>query len=90
MERGQIYNEEHPHLNKVVKDRLLSGEQLRKLSTMFLLFGLAGTFAALVWYFMGLKSVIQLILVAAVAFIASGRRYRWFYVALCTAKRDFT
>ncbi|KAK6618914.1 hypothetical protein RUM44_003295 [Polyplax serrata] len=90
LERGQIYNEEHPHLNKVVKDRLLSGEQLRKLSTMFLLFGLAGTFAALVWYFMGLKSVIQLILVAAVAFIASGRRYRWFYVALCTAKRDFT
>ncbi|KAL1123802.1 hypothetical protein AAG570_001573 [Ranatra chinensis] len=45
-------------------------------------------FIALVWHFMGLVFVIQLILVALVAYLAAGGGYRWFYVALVTVPRD--
>ncbi|KAL0273773.1 UNVERIFIED_CONTAM: hypothetical protein PYX00_006373 [Menopon gallinae] len=57
---------------------------------MFVLFGIVGALAGLVWYFLGWISLVQLVLVAIVAFIASGGRYRWFYVAACTVKRDVT
>jgi hypothetical protein len=48
----------------------------------------AVAFAALVWYFMGWMVLIQLILVAVVAYLAAGGGYRWFYVALRTLPRD--
>ncbi|XP_069674178.1 long-chain fatty acid transport protein 4-like isoform X1 [Periplaneta americana] len=44
--------------------------------------------AAAVWYFMGWIFVIQLVLVAVVAYLAAGGGYRWFYVAFKTAPRD--
>lgn len=46
--------------------------------------------SALVWYFMGWMVLIQLILVAIVAYLAAGGGYRWFYVALRTLPRDVT
>ncbi|KAJ8970900.1 hypothetical protein NQ317_009052 [Molorchus minor] len=42
---------------------------------------------AVVWYFLGWMSLVQLILVAVVAYIAAGH-YRWLFVALKTAPRD--
>ncbi|XP_067001453.1 long-chain fatty acid transport protein 4 [Anabrus simplex] len=44
--------------------------------------------AGIVWYLLGWIFVIQLLLVAAVAYLAAGGGYRWFYVAFCTAPRD--
>ncbi|RZF40359.1 hypothetical protein LSTR_LSTR008789 [Laodelphax striatellus] len=49
-----------------------------------------GGFIGTVWYFMGWMFVIQLILVALVAYLAAGRGYKWLYVALRTAPRDLT
>jgi hypothetical protein len=46
--------------------------------------------SALVWYFMGWMVLIQLILVAIVAYLAAGGGYRRFYVALRTLPRDMT
>jgi hypothetical protein len=46
--------------------------------------------SALVWYFMGWLVLLQLILVAIVAYLAAGGGYRWFYVALRTLPRDTT
>jgi solute carrier family 27 fatty acid transporter 1/4 len=43
--------------------------------------------SAVVWFFLGWKSLVQLILVAIVAYVAAGK-WRWFYVALMTAPRD--
>ncbi|XP_022191701.1 long-chain fatty acid transport protein 4 [Nilaparvata lugens] len=51
---------------------------------------LLGGFFGTVWYFMGWMFVIQLILVALVAYLAAGRGYKWLYVALRTAPRDLT
>lgn len=44
--------------------------------------------SALVWYFLGWMVLIQLILVAIVAYLAAGGGYRWFYVAIRTLPRD--
>ena len=57
------------------------------LIAMFIIGALAG-FLALVWIFMGPMFVLQLGLVAVVAYFVSGGRLRWFYVALKTAPRD--
>jgi solute carrier family 27 fatty acid transporter 1/4 len=46
--------------------------------------------SALVWHFMGWMFLIQLIIVAIVAYLAAGGGFRWFYVALRTAPRDVT
>ncbi|XP_063902573.1 long-chain fatty acid transport protein 4-like isoform X1 [Zophobas morio] len=43
--------------------------------------------SAVVCIFLGWKSLIQLILVAVVAYVAAGK-WKWFYVALMTAPRD--
>jgi hypothetical protein len=50
--------------------------------------GVVVSFSALVWYFMGWMVLVQLILVAIVAYLAAGGGYRWFYVALRTLPRD--
>jgi membrane protein implicated in regulation of membrane protease activity len=52
--------------------------------------GVLAAASALVWYFMGWVVLIQLILVAIVAYLAAGGGYRWFYVALRTLPRDTT
>lgn len=52
--------------------------------------GVLAAFSALVWYFMGWMVLVQLILVAIVAYLAAGGGYRWFYVALRTMPRDVT
>ena len=52
--------------------------------------GVLGAASALVWDFMGWMVLIQLILVAIVAYLAAGGGYRWFYVALKTLPRDVT
>lgn len=88
LERGQILEEDYCIKGKA-RRRNNTGN-FQRILIMFLLFGIIGAFAGVVWYFLGWMSLVQLILVAIVAFIASGRRYRWFYVAACTAKRDVT
>ncbi|XP_014253178.1 long-chain fatty acid transport protein 4-like isoform X1 [Cimex lectularius] len=45
---------------------------------------------ALTWYFMGFLFVVQLSLVALVAYLAAGGGYKWLYVAAKTAPRDIT
>ncbi|XP_014278846.1 long-chain fatty acid transport protein 4 [Halyomorpha halys] len=52
--------------------------------------GLLAVVVGTLWYFMGLTFVVQLAIVALVAFLAAGRGYRWFYVALMTLPRDIT
>ncbi|KAG8230143.1 hypothetical protein J437_LFUL010394 [Ladona fulva] len=44
--------------------------------------------AAILWYFFGWPSVVQLVIVAAVAYILTGKRYRFIYVVIRTAPRD--
>lgn len=52
--------------------------------------GVLAASSALVWYFMGWMVLVQLILVAIVAYLAAGGGYRWFYIALRTLPRDAT
>lgn len=42
----------------------------------------------LIWYFMGWIFVIQLILVAIVAYFAAGGGYKWLYIVYKTLPRD--
>lgn len=51
---------------------------------------LLASVVGLIWYFMGLTFVVQLVIVALVAFLAAGGGYRWLYVAAKTAGRDLT
>lgn len=62
---------------------------LRRVVVMFLLLSTLVAFGAVVWYFLGWICVVQLILVAIVAYLAAGN-YKWFYVAFKTAPRDIT
>jgi hypothetical protein len=57
------------------------------LLAMLLLVGLLATLAAL-WLFMGSLFIVQLCLVAIVAYFIAGGRLRWFYIAFKTAPRD--
>lgn len=49
---------------------------------------LAVLLASLVAFFLGWASLLQLVVVASVVYLCTGRRYRWFYVAAKTAPRD--
>lgn len=60
---------------------------LRRLAAMSLVLAILVGLGAVVWYFLGWVSLVQLILVAVVAYIAAGK-YKWFYVAFKTAPRD--
>ncbi|KAL3280881.1 hypothetical protein HHI36_004109 [Cryptolaemus montrouzieri] len=60
---------------------------LRRVAVMSVIIAVSVGLGAVVWYFLGWMSLVQLILVGAVAYLASGK-YRWFYVALLTAPRD--
>lgn len=61
---------------------------LRHLLVAMLL--LAASLAALaaLWLYMGPVFIVQLVLVAIVAYFVAGGRLRWFYVAIKTAPRD--
>lgn len=48
------------------------------------------TVVGLIWYFMGWIFVIQLILVAIVAYFAAGGGYKWLYIVYKTLPRDLT
>ncbi|XP_012283173.1 long-chain fatty acid transport protein 4 [Orussus abietinus] len=62
---------------------------LRRLAVLMLaLVALAGALTA-VWLFLGPLSLVQLFLVALVAYVVAGGRFRWFYVALKTFPRDY-
>ncbi|KAJ8921036.1 hypothetical protein NQ315_015832, partial [Exocentrus adspersus] len=60
---------------------------LRRLLVMSLVAAVLVGLGAVVWYFLGWVSLVQLVLVAVVAYIAAGN-YRWFYVVFKTAPRD--
>ncbi|XP_018579796.1 long-chain fatty acid transport protein 4 [Anoplophora glabripennis] len=60
---------------------------LRRLAAMSLALAVLVGLGAVVWYFLGWVSLVQLILVAVVAYIAAGK-YKWLYVVLRTAPRD--
>lgn len=59
----------------------------RRLAIMLLVLSALVGVGAVVWYFLGWICVVQLVLVAIVAYLAAGK-YRWFYVAFKTAPRD--
>ncbi|KAK9870445.1 hypothetical protein WA026_008010 [Henosepilachna vigintioctopunctata] len=60
---------------------------LRRVAVMIVVLAILTGLGAIVWHFLGWISLVQLILVAVVAYLASGK-YRWFYVALRTLPRD--
>ncbi|KAJ8960916.1 hypothetical protein NQ318_020215 [Aromia moschata] len=60
---------------------------IRRIAAMSAVLAVLVGLGAAVWYFLGWVSVVQLILVAVVAYIAAGH-YKWLYVALRTAPRD--
>lgn len=60
---------------------------LKRIAVMSLILAILVGLGAIVWYFLGWMSLVQLILVAIVAYLATGK-YRWFYVAAVTAPRD--
>ncbi|CAH0557667.1 unnamed protein product [Brassicogethes aeneus] len=59
----------------------------RHIAVMSALLALFVGIGAVIWYFLGLMSLVQLMLVAIVAYVAAGK-YKWIYVALRTAPRD--
>ena len=63
---------------------------IHRTALMSVKLGVLAASSALVWYFMGWMVLIQLILVAIVAYLAAGGGYRWFYVALRMLPRDLT
>jgi cation transporter-like permease len=63
---------------------------LRTAAVMLTVLGLVTVCSALVWHFMGWMFLIQLILVAIVAYLVAGGGFRWLCVALKTAPRDVT
>ncbi|XP_017773069.1 PREDICTED: long-chain fatty acid transport protein 4-like [Nicrophorus vespilloides] len=60
---------------------------LRRVMVIMIISAILAAVAALVWYFLGWQSVVQLVLVAIVAYLATGK-YKWFVVAIKTAPRD--
>lgn len=52
--------------------------------------GLAGAAVAIGYYLCGWPAVIPVSLVALIIYLVTGRRWRWFYVAAKTIKRDLT
>lgn len=73
--------QQNPH-NHAVRRALQTG------AVMLAKLGVVVASSALVWYFLGWMVLIQLILVAIVAYLAAGGGYRWFYVAIRTLPRD--
>lgn len=59
----------------------------RRLAIMLLILSVLVGLGAVVWYFLGWICVVQLVLVAIVAYLAAGK-YRCFYVAFKTLPRD--
>lgn len=60
---------------------------LRRVAIMFAILAVLVALGAVIWYFLGTICLIQLILVAIVAYLAAGH-YKWFVVAIKTLPRD--
>ncbi|XP_076270843.1 fatty acid transport protein 1 [Rhynchophorus ferrugineus] len=60
---------------------------LRRVAVMAILIGILVGLAAVIWYCFGWLFLIELVLVALVAYLAAGH-WRWFYVAAVTVPRD--
>lgn len=54
------------------------------------IFIIVGGIVGLVWYYMGWMFVIQLVLVAIVAYLAAGGGYHWLFIFYRTVLRDLT
>ena len=61
---------------------------LRTLFLAMLLFGASLAIIAGLWLYAGPAFILQLLVVAVVAYFVAGGRLRWVYVALKTAPRD--
>ncbi|CAH1133152.1 unnamed protein product [Ceutorhynchus assimilis] len=59
----------------------------RRLFVMVTVLAIIGGFGAVLWYFFGWQFLVQLAIVALVAYLAVGH-WKWFYVAAVTAPRD--
>lgn len=60
---------------------------VRRIAAMTAALAVLVGLGAVVWYFFGWIFLIELVIVALVAYLAAGH-WRWFYVALVTAPRD--
>lgn len=73
-----------------VKSRRCARKVLRKIAVMSTLLSALVACGALVYYFLGWKALVQLVLIAVIVYGIVEKKYRWFYVALMTAPRDIT
>lgn len=71
-----------------VKSRSSVRKFVRRFAIMSLVSAVLAALGALVYIYLGCTSLVQLILVALVAYIVAGKKYRWFVVALITLPRD--
>ncbi|XP_044268759.1 long-chain fatty acid transport protein 4 [Tribolium madens] len=83
---GQESSRESATRHKSLKTRPVR-VLIRRILVMTAIFAVLVAISAVVCFFLGWKSLVQLILVAIVAYLAAGK-WRWFYVALVTAPRD--
>lgn len=60
---------------------------VRRIAAMTAALAVLVGLGAVVWYFLGWIFLVELVIVALVAYLAAGH-WRWFYVALMTAPRD--
>lgn len=71
-----------------VRPRTSARKLLRRIAIMSTLMSVLVALGALVYYYMGWISLVQLILVAIIAYVIAGKKYEWFIVALRTVPRD--
>lgn len=60
---------------------------VRRIAAMTVALAVLVGLGAVVWYFLGWIFLVELIIVAVVAYLAAGH-WKWFYVALITTPRD--
>lgn len=60
---------------------------VRRIAAMTVALAVLVGLGAVVWYFLGWIFLVELIIVAVVAYLAAGH-WKWFYVALMTTPRD--
>lgn len=71
-----------------VRPRGSTRKLIRRIVIMSILVSVLVALSALVYYYMGWISLVQLLLVAIVAYVIAGKKYEWFIVALRTLPRD--
>lgn len=63
---------------------------MRRVAIMSTLAAIVAAIGASVYYFLGWKSLVHLVLVVIIVYIIVEKKYRWFYIALRTVPRDVT